>query len=58
MTFKRGEGDYIALEYKAITDGFKRGRIRRASDIWSLGCILTNILVYLSIEPAEGPIVV
>ncbi|KAL9103274.1 MAG: hypothetical protein Q9163_001676 [Psora crenata] len=54
-TFKRGEGDYIAPECEAITDGFKRGRIGRASDVWSLGCVLAEILAYLSVEPAEGP---
>ena len=55
MTFKRGEGDYIAPECEAITDGFKHGRIGRASDVWSLGCVLADILAYLSVEPAEGP---
>lgn len=54
-TFKRGEGDYIAPECEAITDGFKRGRIGRPSDVWSLGCVLAEILAYLSVEPAEGP---
>ena len=54
-TFKKGEGDYLAPECEAATDGFKRGRIGRASDIWSLGCVLAEILAYLSVEPVEGP---
>ncbi len=54
-TFKAGEGYYMAPECEAITDGFKRGRIGRASDVWSLGCVLAEILAYLSVEPAKGP---
>ena len=54
-TFKKGEGDYIAPECEAIVDDFKRGRIGRASDVWSLGCVLADVLAYLSVEPAEGP---
>ncbi|KAL8856041.1 MAG: hypothetical protein Q9178_007350 [Gyalolechia marmorata] len=54
-TFKKGEGDYMAPECESIREGFKRGRIGRASDIWSFGCVLAEILAYLSVEPAKGP---
>ena len=54
-TFKKGEGNYMAPECEDVTYGFKHGRIGRASDVWSLGCVLAEILAYLSVEPAKGP---
>lgn len=54
-TFKTGEGYYMAPECESMTHGFEHGRIGRASDVWSLGCVLTEILAYLSVEPANSP---
>lgn len=56
--FKKCEGNYLAPGSKDITDDFKHRRIGRASDIWSLGCVLADILAYLSVEPAKGPMAV
>lgn len=54
-TFKQGEGNYMAPECESITEHFKRGKIGRASDVWSFGCVLAEILAYLSVEPVKGP---
>lgn len=54
-TFKKGEGNYTAPECESMTEDFKHGRIGRASDVWSLGCVLAEILAYLSVEPEYGP---
>ncbi|KAI1096931.1 kinase-like domain-containing protein [Rostrohypoxylon terebratum] len=44
--FKGGFGDYIAPECLQIPDCVQQP-IRRASDVWSFGCILTEMLCYL-----------
>ena len=54
-TFKRGEGFYLAPECEASEDNFKPGKIGRASDIWSLACVLTEVMVYMSFRPQDGP---
>lgn len=54
-TFKAGEGDYMAPECESITEDFKHGRIGRASDVWSLGCVFAETLAYLSVEAVKGP---
>ena len=46
--FKRGEGSYLAPECEPSDKDFEPGKIGRASDVWSLGCILTEVLVYMS----------
>jgi serine/threonine protein kinase len=53
--FKQGEGCYIAPECEPSDQDFKRGQIGRASDIWSLGCVLSEILAYLSAGPGGSP---
>ncbi|KAE8354536.1 kinase-like domain-containing protein [Aspergillus coremiiformis] len=46
--YKLGEGDYIAPECEVYEDGRWRKRIiDRASDIWSFGCILSEVLTYM-----------
>lgn len=45
---------YSAPECEDL-ETFEPGRIDRKSDIWSLGCVLAEILAYLSVEPAKGP---
>ena len=54
-TFRKGGADYLAPECEDVTGRFKHRRVGRASDIWSLGCVLAEILAYLSVEPAKGP---
>jgi serine/threonine protein kinase len=51
--FKQGEGCYLAPECEPSDRDFKPGRIGRASDIWSFGCVLAEILAYLSACPGE-----
>ena len=53
--FQAGEGDYTAPECESLAEGFEPGKIGRASDIWSFGCVLAEILAYLSVEPVHGP---
>ena len=45
----------MAPECESVEENFKHERIGRASDIWSFGCVIAEILVYLSVEPAKGP---
>lgn len=45
--FKIGRGHYLAPECEDLLDRFRKGTITRASDIWSFGCILLEVLIYL-----------
>jgi serine/threonine protein kinase len=53
--FKKGEGCYLAPECEPSENDFKPGQIGRSSDIWSFGCVLAEILAYLSAEDGDGP---
>lgn len=53
--FKQGEGCYVAPECEPSDQDFKPGQVGRASDIWSFGCVLSEILAYLSAGAGEGP---
>ena len=45
--YAKGHGDYLAPECESIqNEEFVKGRIGRASDIWSLGCILLEMYIY------------
>lgn len=45
--FRAGNGDYLAPECETPhDDNFIKGAVGRASDIWSFGCILLEILVH------------
>lgn len=45
--FKAGNGDYLAPECEMPhNENFVKGVVGRASDIWSFGCILLEILVH------------
>ena len=57
-TFEQGEGCYLAPECESITDGFEPGKMGRASDVWSLGCVIAEILAYYGVEPMNGPVAV
>lgn len=45
--FKMGNGYYFAPECEDLGADFKRSRINRASDIWSLGCIILETVVFM-----------
>lgn len=50
---KKGQGDYVAPECEDIDDNFDKHTIGRASDIWSFGCIIIEIVTYM-IRGHEG----
>ena len=56
--FQKGEGWYLAPECEATEDDFKPGRIGRASDVWSLGCVFAEVMVYVDAERQAGPTMV
>lgn len=51
--FKIGGGYYLAPECEDYEDGCQRHTISRPSGIWSLGCILAEILTYM-VYGADG----
>jgi len=51
-TYKDVVGSYNAPECLALQDGrFKPQKVGRASDIWSFGCILAEVLSYTMLGP-------
>jgi serine/threonine protein kinase len=49
---KTVQGDYIAPECEELEGDFKRLRVNRSSDIWSFGCIISEVLTYMVQGPA------
>lgn len=50
--FKDVRGSYLAPECQILQDGhFITSKISRASDIWSFGCILSEVLTYMKYGP-------
>jgi serine/threonine protein kinase len=45
--FKVGRGFYLAPECEELASQFRKGVITRASDIWSFGCILLEVLIFM-----------
>ena len=45
--FKRGQGHYLAPECEDLDNNFAKGVISRASDVWSLGCIILEVIVFM-----------
>ncbi len=45
--FKIGRGHYLAPECEDLLDHFKKGIISRASDVWSFGCILLEVAIFM-----------
>ncbi|CAN9327974.1 unnamed protein product [Alternaria alternata] len=52
-SYNHGGGYYRAPECEIPSNRFQKGKINRASDIWSFGCILAEVLTYLCKGP-EG----
>lgn len=52
--FKQGEGCYLAPECQPSDRDFEPGKIGRASDIWSFGCVLSEILAYVDTRGGDG----
>ena len=48
---RNGAAEYWAPECHSVDEDFKKLRVGRSSDMWSFGCILSEILTYLQ----EGP---
>lgn len=51
-SFKKGKDDYLAPECGNPLENFERQDIRRSSDIWSFGCILSEVATYMSRGPS------
>ncbi len=45
--FKKGQGHYLAPECEDFEHDFAKGIISRASDVWSLGCIVLEVIVFM-----------
>ena len=45
--FRGGIGDYIAPECEELEGDFNMRPVRRSSDIWSFGCILSEVLTHM-----------
>lgn len=45
--FKKGIGYYFAPECEDPSQDFKKSAIYRSSDIWSLGCIIIDVLIFM-----------
>lgn len=51
--FRGGRGDYLAPECEDLGGDFKKHVVHRSSDVWSFGCILSEVLTFL-LRGAEG----
>ena len=49
--FKMGKDHYLAPECEKLDDEFKKSKIGRSSDIWSFGCIIMEVLIYMTWGP-------
>lgn len=49
--YRKGQGDYLAPECQSLEGEFQRHKIGRASDIWSFGCIIAELLTYMMKGP-------
>lgn len=51
-SFKQVRGDYIAPECQNLEDLSRQNVIRRSSDVWSLGCIMLEVLTWMAFGPS------
>ena len=49
--YRNGGGEYMAPESVSIENDFKSLRVGRSSDMWSFGCLLSEILTYMKKGP-------
>ncbi|KAI1116755.1 kinase-like protein [Nemania sp. NC0429] len=49
--FKNGSDDYLAPECEDWDNGFQAGNVHRSADVWSLGCILAEVVTYMAWGP-------
>lgn len=45
--FKKGQGHYLAPECEDLEDDYSKGVVSRASDVWCLGCIMLEVIVFM-----------
>ena len=45
--YRNGGAEYWAPECHSVEEDFKKLQVGRSSDMWSLGCILSEVLTYL-----------
>jgi serine/threonine protein kinase len=45
--FRGGRGDFIAPECEDLGEDFKKHIVHRSSDVWSFGCIISEVLTFL-----------
>lgn len=45
--YRNGAAEYWAPECHSVDEDFKKLRVGRSSDMWSLGCILSEMVTYL-----------
>ncbi|KAK6523676.1 hypothetical protein TWF281_001651 [Arthrobotrys megalospora] len=50
--YSGGGSDYLAPECTDADNEFERKAIDRSSDVWSFGCIISEILTYMKMGPA------
>ena len=49
--FGKGADSYLAPECEDLDGSFRKHVIRRSSDIWSFGCIITEVVSYMILGP-------
>lgn len=54
-TFQDIDGDYVAPECLTCEVNDEKQRVGRPSDVWSLGCVLCEILVFMTGPRSQGP---
>ena len=50
-TWKDGDSRYLAPECEDWNESFKPGEVGRKSDIWSFGCVLSEVITYMMLGP-------
>ncbi|KAL8878926.1 MAG: hypothetical protein Q9198_003363 [Flavoplaca austrocitrina] len=50
--YRDGGGEYMAPECVSVDEDFQKLRVGRSSDMWSFGCILSEMLTHLLMGPS------